>query len=872
MAFENCIAEIKKAAGGALTDEQAAQIMQDLLDRQQAVMRRSGGTADPSAALKLAAKELTEEEAAAAAVERRNARLNLAARTARRARIETRAAELAGDGKPRDFATAVRAEMHGINTPIKGGKFSAEAEWKALNRVYQVGLERVLEREGLFEVARDGKLEREWARELFELSKGKDGTPGLTKSPEALKIAQAIHRFETLAKTRLNEAGAWIGDYSGYIARTSHDPDKIRRAGFDPWRTVALKTLDQERTFAGLDRTKGETPDDFLRNVYHGLVTGVHLTDGQPNLKDPAFTGPGNLARKLSQDRVLHFKGADAWLDYNRQFGIGRPIESVIHSLDRAARQTALLRRWGTNPRAEFEQDMRALAAKFRNSDPTAVNKLQRQAPALWHVFDFLDGTAERPVNRIAARISSGARIWESMSKLGGVLFTHFSVLGTKPAELNFRGVGLLQGYGDSLASILRGRGSGTQREIMDTIGAGLEGMHRDILSRFTPDDGMPGTLSKLANTFFKWTGLTYMFNAQKRGAEQMMALHLGNQLAHDFKNLPAGTARSLKAIGLEAKEWDLLRAAPDHVADDSGRVYLTPDAAERMDDAKVATHLRDTGAIEAKAKAPAVAAAVARFKEDTAMRLYAYYVDTSERAIITPGIAEKAILLQGQPPGTPLGEGLRFIAQFKQWPAAAIRQGLGRELYGRAVNYTGQDKLAATAGVLHMALASTILGYLAMTAKDLAKGRTPRVPTDLGSAAKIWAASMMQGGGIGILGDFLFGEYDRFGHDWGSTALGPVLGEGIGDVLQLYNDAKNGDKRGFDAWWRRLAAEGLRDTTDNMPFVNLFYTRLALNYLFLWQAQEALNPGFLRRSEARIRQQNNQGFLVSPRRSAHGR
>ena len=46
---------------------------------------------------------------------------------------------------------------------------------------------------------------------------------------------------------------------------------------------------------------------------------------------------------------------------------------------------------------------------------------------------------------------------------------------------------------------------------------------------------------------------------------------------------------------------------------------------------------------------------------------------------------------------------------------------------------------------------------------------------------------------------------------------------------------------------------------------MNLFYTRIALDYLFLYQIQEALSPGFLRRFERTVEKQNNQKFLVRP-------
>lgn len=806
MTAQACIDAIRRIMGGDATEADTGAVFERLAQRAEAVQRRQGGTVAYPDAFTTAAKELSDEARLAAAIEHRNALLNLQARTARRARLTATA----------DPVLAMQAEIHGVNTPLRGARFSAEAEGKALANVYTSGVVGELDRAGLLSAARTGAIERDWVRELAELNKSEGGRPGISGNKEARQLADILHRYQAMAKNGLNDAGAWVGDYDGYVSRTAHDPDRIRRAGYEAWRAAALAGLDKDRTFQDVDE-----PEKFLRGVYNGLVTGVHLSiDGGEGMKDPAFSGPGNLARRLSQERVLHWRSPEAWLDYQRQFGEGNAFAAVMHSLDRAARETALMRRWGTNPRAEFQADLRWLQEHYRDANPDAVLRLRSNLNSLQNRFDFLDGTANMPVNRLGARVGSATRVIESMAKLGGVAFTHLSSIGSKAAELRYHGIGFLERYGDGLESFLRGRGvkgSGT-REVMDLLGAGMEGMQRDLLSRFEPDDTAPGVLSKLANTFFKWTGLTYLMNAQKAGAEFVLSRHLGAMLDKPHDVLPAATQRLLGLYRIDPAEWEALRGVPDHAAIGERR-FLTPDAAMRL---------------------PAGAS------PDLAMRLHALFHDVAERAIVTPGIPERALLLGGTRPGTLWGEALRFIAQFKQWPAAAIRQGLGRELYG------GQTKPAAIAGILHMAVASMVTGYLAMTLKDLTKGRTPRDPRD----PKTWAAAMMQGGGFGILGDYLFGDYNRFGQNFAETALGPVLGQGASTAIDLWNRLKNGQD---------LAPEAFRAFLDNTPFVNLFYTRAALNYLFLYQIQEALNPGYLRRYERRIEQQNGQGFWLRP-------
>jgi len=61
------------------------------------------------------------------------------------------------------------------------------------------------------------------------------------------------------------------------------------------------------------------------------------------------------------------------------------------------------------------------------------------------------------------------------------------------------------------------------------------------------------------------------------------------------------------------------------------------------------------------------------------------------------------------------------------------------------------------------------------------------------------------------------------------------------------------------------IGANVLRTIINNTPFINLFYTRQALDYLFLYELQEMVNPGYTRRMESRIMRENNQQFFVPP-------
>ena len=844
--IRQCIANIARA--GQMTPAQARETLEALEARAERLARERG--LSPADAVRQANTDWQSAQAAAAAIERRNRLLNLTKRIDRRQRIAATAQTLNGD-----LARAVRNQIVAIATPVRGGRLSAEAAWKTRAARYTGQVLTQLRRAGLLPAVRRGTIEDQWARELYELSLQAAGdaraNPGVTGSAEALQVAQIFHATQEETRQRLNRQGAWIGQYAGYITRTSHDADEIRRAGFDAWRDYIEPRLDPATFDAVPDRTA------FLRNAWQGLATGVHLSDaGGVGFKDPAFTGPANLAGKLSEARVLHFADATGWIEYQKRFGTGTLLEQMIHSIDHAARQESLLERWGTNPRAELDADIRYLTEQNRGSSPDQVVRLREQSLRIQRLFDTLDGTANRPANKWAAQLSSDARTIESMAKLGMVVFTHLSVAVTKAAELRYQGIGFLERYGNFLDSIMQGRGRGDQRDLADLLSAGIEGMHGNLLSRFATDDTVPGTLSKLANVFFQATGLTWLLDAQKAGASRIMSRWLGRLADTDHAALPPEVQRGLLQYDIAPHEWDLLRQAPGHFTSE-GRTYLTPDAATRATDAD-ATAAWQTSRAQTRAGAGAQANALparaptadelATYREGLAMRLHAYMQDVADRAIVTPGIGDRALLTLGTSPGSIPGEAMRFVSQFKVWGLAAVRQGLGRELYG------GQGTAGAISGITQMAIGAALFGYMTMTLKDIFKGQNPRPP----NSPLTWQAALIQGGGFGILGDYLFGEYSRFGGSLSDSAFGPVLGQGATEIMNIWNAAKEGRTKD-------IPPETLRIVTNNLPFVNMFYSRTALNYLFLHSLQETMNPGYLQRAEKNLKTRTGQTYFLSP-------
>lgn len=824
MSFDKCVTRVRELAGDtSLSDKELRQIAAEL-DRTGNAQRDLGIGYNDSVIEQ--AIKTAEELKRASLIEKRNALINIKKRAELQGRIDTAIASGYSPGK------AIQAITVGVEGNLKGGRLSVDAQHKASFTRLVGGMVADLESKSLLPMLNSKKINREIAQELWEIGRV-DGKPGKTGIPEAKEIAEIIHKYQRVAVERQNRAGADIGKIDGYITRQSHDQSKLRRKGYEAWRDSILPKLDVRRTFGDMDPRR---INDFLKSSYDGLASGVHLkakgavSAGGDKLL--AFKGPSNLGKRISSERVLHFKDADSWYAYNKEFGSADLMESVISGLDTASRNIALMETFGTNPRAMFDKiidDLRAAnrsdPKKFKSIDGVRRRQLDNQ-------FKEVDGTTRIADGVKLAATGSVIRAVQTMAKLGGSVVSSITDIPNIAGEVRFQGEPALKGYQQALTNVMKGRGSTERKQIASMIGVGLDGITGAITARFDSTDNLPGITSKLMQLFFKLNLLQWWTDVHKVGVGMAMSHRVAQLKDVDYADLPDGLQNVFPMYNIDATKWDVVRQAVRKM--DDGNEYVLADAVQELPDEVF---------IKATGKVAPTKNDIQRARDDIETAIQSYYTDRVDYAVLTPGARERAILNQGTQRGTILGEAIRFIMQFKAFPTTMITKRFGRDIYGK-----GKADIAA---LVQTTVAMTLMGYLAMAAKDLLKGREPR-PLD---SPATWAAAFTQGGGAGIYGDFLMGETNRYGKDLISTMAGPTLSS-ISDVHKIYSALKSGD----DA-----ASKTLNTIINNFPGANLFYVRPALDYMFIYELQEFLNPGYLRRMERRVRKENNQEFYLKP-------
>lgn len=815
---------------GAGDDDAIDMVLQDL-EAKRRRRERQGSGMDEARATQRDADGVAEDLELAARIERRNAKLNqLAYRN------------LMDDiAKFDDDAQGLEAMLAGSNKRVEGARLSVDALVRSYESKYFGGLLRDLRNANLLQFVQarfmglgKGLLDDKIAKELWELRDG--GTPGSTGSAEAAGIAKIINKYQELARQDQNAHGAFIRRLDGYIVSQSHDMFRIDRAGPEKW-IADVKPLLSDRMFQDVALTGDAAADtrsidEFLKFVYDELRTGNFIkSDGEAPLI--GFKGPANLAKRVSQARVLHFKDADAFIAYNDAYGTGSLLEAVSAGLRRAANTAALLERMGTNPRAMFDRVLNDLRERSRGAPDRVRTRLKGSYAT--RLMDVVDGTADIPSSVSAARRLSALRALQVQSSLGGAVLASFPDIVTAASELQYQGDNLLSAVGKQLSGMLAQVGGGrAQREAADLLGVGIDSILRDVASRMTVADNAGSTINKLNHAFFKLNLLSQWTTAGERAVSEIMSANLGRLRGEAFDRLPARIRETMELYNIGAQDWDLIRF--NGMEEFDGRMYVSP---EKLREGGI--DARQARSVEAKIRA--------------------YFSDRTAVAILKGGVREKAYTTQALPPGTPAGEAIRFIMQFKSYGISFIQKVIGR--------YTQEDRFWSIPGSVFKMPASeaaqlaqlvvtlTGMGYLSMAAKDIAKGREPRDPMRVDTMQ----AAMLQGGGFGIFADFLFAQTNRFDGQFLDTVMGPGYGDvsALGGVYNKSRDYMTGQSDDPPV------TEAFNFIKGNTPFVNLFYTRAALDYLFLYSAQEALNPGSLRRMESRMKRERDQEFILPP-------
>lgn len=662
----------------------------------------------------------------------------------------------------------------------KGSKFDALRGLLTRDPKGKAGYKNVQFRAKYYEGKYHARLAELFSRfrtRMLGLSQDKRGLNDFVKAlyGEAVEDAQLskfAKEFAELAedmRTNFNRAGGSISKNQNWkMPPPGHDMKAIHLAGKDPWKEFIIPRLDRSLMVDDYGKPLDDKQlDQALDYVYETITTS-----GLNKAKD--FSAP-RLGTKLSsrggEQRFLYFKDADSWLKYNERFGKGDVFTTFTDHINGMAHNTALMDVMGPNP----ENTYKALKAMLEK-EKALSNVEKAQLDAIFNVVsgktnsgelvglsDFMQGTS----NLVTAGIL-GSAFLSAVSDAGfNVLTSQWN--GFSPIKSIVRQMKMMS-PGSEDARVFGVRLGLTADNMIDMAHAG---------NRFADTYGT-GKTAKISEVVMRGSLLSPWTESGRKGFGLEFSASLADDFGKTFDQLSDTRKKRFASNGITAEDWDLFRKQSPLEFKGAKYADLTQDGGEKFHQ-------------------------MVMQETDFAIPVG----DANVQAITTGGLGR----------GTASGQGVRAVMKLKTFPLTLLYTHLQRAAY----QTTGAEKVQYLAALF---VYTTVLGGIALQAKDLASGREPR-PVN----KEFILAAVQQGGGLGIFGDFLFSDVNRFGGGLTETIIGPyggLIDQSTKLTLGNIHEALRGDETNVlgesaqflkrwspDVWQTRLFTDAVFDQFD---------------------------------------------------------
>lgn len=633
-------------------------------------------------------------------------------------------------------------------------------------------------------------------------------------------------------RQRFNAAGGAIGKLDKWGLPQWHDAHALVRRGLNQWKADIAPLLDVSRMQHPLTQMPifPDELDEILEGVWNGIVTdGWDTREAQRTIR-----GKGALGNQRQEHRFLVFKDADSWMKYQADYGGGSdPFAAMMGHVNMMARDTAAMEILGSNPSlgvAFLKQIVEQEGALKRAGKPARfagrgdpVERARRYGNRIDAVWGSIRGTLNTPVSGFWANVGAATRNLITSSVLGSAALASISDVGTQQVTRAFSGMSPAGAFKQTIAGMIGGT---TQRE---AVAAGLildaaRHVHNQQ-ARYVGTFGGPEWSRWLGDRVITLSGLS-PWTQGGRHAFGLAFMHtIADHAEKAWGQIPALLRSRLERYGFTEGNWETITKTMVHTQTDGLKTVRPNEIAAR--DPKLAE------------------------------RYLGMILSETEYAVPSGTHRSRTVLLDQNQPGTFAGELLRSVAQFKSFGAVYAMlhgQRIASMLVGKETRGLG----AAYAGAL--LITGTFYGALALQMKALSQGKDPR-PLN---SPQFWGAAMLQGGGLGIYGDFLFSDLNRYGGGIGANLAGPTA-ERIGDFsnLTIGNLAQLAAGKDTD-----FGRELITFARGNVPGGNIWYLRLAWERLVLDQLQFVADPEAnksFKAKQQRMRKDFGQGYWWRP-------
>lgn len=613
----------------------------------------------------------------------------------------------------------------------------------------------------------------------------------------------------------------------------------VARAGKEKWVNDHMEWVDWE-TMKNPDTGLSIKPDErikTLESIYDTLKT-----DGM--IKAPVgITARKSLAARLENSRFLDFKDSKSWLAMHDAYGDGSVFDVMTSHIDKMSRDIALMEVFGPNPYSMKEYVASVAqnqAAKLDAKSPAPVKKAKELASVFItddvrrfdELYEMFTNSNAASSENFAANVAAGTRDLLTSAYLGGasLLAIPGDMFTTAMTRLFSKHTGTkdLSRYLKLMNPLDKG-----DRQLAVRLGLIAENATAMAYGqqRFMNQVMGPNITKRIADTVLRASLLSPHTQAARWSFGMETLGMFADAKKMKFDELPF--KESLSKHGISADDWDLFRSTENYAPKD-GATFLRPDDLLSRED--INSELAYT----------------------VANKFMDYVHTEGQFAVPTASLGARAVLGGTTRPGTLIGEISRSFAMFKNFPITIIMTHVRRGLYKE--NFSSKAAYLATLGI-----GMTMVGALATQMRQIRDGKDPITmnPTTP-EGRKFWGGAALTGGGMGIWGDFIFNDVNRYGSGITQTAAGPVTSF-AGDALKLTVGNALEVAQGKET---NFGSEAFRFVKRNHPGGSLWYSKLVMQRLVWDQLQKEVDDDAYKKFKSmktRARKEYDQEYWWGP-------
>lgn len=664
---------------------------------------------------------------------------------------------------------------------------------------------------------------------------------------EIAGLAKSVQDVLEQLRQHYNRYGGDIKKLANYGIPQSHSHYKVIQAGEGEW----IKT-----TFPMVDRSKyrhenGKLMNDaevkeVLKGVYQTISSeGHNKASVQAHLVQSETDLPVgfNMQALHQHHREVHFKSADDWVAYQEQFGEVNFHDLLSNHIRRMSTEIGMMQTFGSNPEKLVKQLGHDLLNKMMQ-DPKYVKehrKIQKQAKLVQKHYDELAGQA-LPVDSNLAQVGGMLRSWTVATKMGSAFITAFSDQATMKLASEMHGIAYTKVFGKHLKQFKNKE----ERDFAISIGLGVREMS-NALVRFGDDDLASASTKlasantktrKIANAVIRASGLNHITASAKRAFGASLMHHVSNlNSVKAWDQLGPQDKKMLEGGGIKEDDWTLLKQIDRTEAPSGEKLVTNKDIFNASDDLFLDTFQVDRTGYSAQE----LSDIAFRLKEQLANKYMNYVYTESDSAVLSVGARESTFMGLGRERGTVSNELTRFFFQFKQFPLAMITRQWTRGM----AQGTPQEKFVYFAKLFAY---TTVMGALVSQIQNLTQGKDLDDPTTL----DFYMKSIVKGGSASFLADAISATSDpteRSVKDF-------IIPAAFKDVMSVGTMVSGAGTAYLTERDSSYGAEAVNTIKNNIPFQNLWYSRLVFDRLVIAEMQELFDEGYRERKQRR--QENN--------------